>query len=87
MKNLEVSKKMADINYDYFIAHFEELYSLYKDKFVVIKNEKVLNIYDGFDKAFVETVKTEDIGTFLIQHCTKENSSFGNFHSNNVVFA
>lgn len=87
MRNLEGCKNMADKNYDFFIANFEELYSSYKDKFVVIKNEQVMSVYDSFEKAFSETIKTEEIGSFLIQHCTKDVGSFGYFYSNNVVFA
>lgn len=78
---------MCDLNYEYYISEYEKIYSQYSDKFVVIKDKEILGAYDSFEEAYKKTVKTEEIGTFLIQHCTKEQSNVNYFYSNNVIFS
>lgn len=85
---LKEAKKMIDKNYEYFISHFDELYSEYPEKYIVIKNENVIGSYDSFDEAFDKTTQTEIIGSFLIQLCSSNNErNINHFYSNNVVFA
>lgn len=84
--SIEDSKKMADKNYEFFVANLKDLYKSYKNKFVVIKDEKVIGAYDSFDDAFKTTIKTEELGTFLIQQCLKEGTEVNYFHSNNIAF-
>lgn len=79
--------KINNKNYDYFKQNFETLYKEYKEKYVVIKNEKIIGVYDNFDMAYNETKKTEELGTFIIQHCTKDKTELGCFYSSNVSFA
>lgn len=82
------AKRMCDKNYEYFISHFDELYLKYPEKFIVIQNQSVLGTYDSFDEAYATTISTEELGTFLIQECTKNTEkSINSFFSNNVVFA
>ena len=77
---------MCDSNYEYYLAEFEHIYSKYPNKFVVIKNNEILGSYDTFEDAYNETSKKEKVGTFLIQHCTKDQSNVNFFYSNNVTF-
>ena len=83
---LKEVKNMCDANYEYYTAKFDDLYAKYAEKFIVLKNSIVIGVYDSFEQAYDETVKTEEIGTFLIQHCTKEENNVNYFYSNNVVF-
>ena len=79
---------MCDLNYRYFVSHLDELCQKYEGKYLAIKNEEVIGDYSSFDEAFCETEKVEELGTFLIQYCSKDQSAFvNNFYSNNVVFA
>lgn len=78
---------MKDKNYDFFVKNFEDLYQKYKDKFIVIKEEVVIGVYDTFDDAYNSSIKVAELGTFLIQQCSKAENTVGNFYSNNVVFA
>lgn len=80
------SKKMADKNYDFFTDNFDTLYQQYKEKYIVIKDCAVIGSYSSFNDAYTKTIKTEELGTFLIQHCTKEETTIGYFHFNNVAF-
>ena len=79
---------MCDKNYEFFVSHFDELYSKYPEKYIVIKDQAVLNAYDSFDEAYSTTIISEELGTFIIQECTKNtDKSINHFFSNNVVFA
>ena len=43
-------------------------------KYVVIKNGTVLGEYEDSNAAVLETLKVEDMGTFIIEeHCDSEN--------------
>ena len=69
-------------NYIWFEENLLELVKYYEDKHVVIKNEKLLAAYDSFDEAFNETIKTEDLGTFIIQLCSLDKEKMmQTFHS------
>ena len=79
---------MCDKNYSFFVSNLSTLVNQYTDKYVVIKDEAIIGIYDSFKSAFDETKKTEELGTFLIQFCSDDPQSDVNyFYSNNVVFA
>lgn len=85
---LKEAKEMIDSNFKYFNDNFEELCKSYLGKYIVIKDESVIGCYNSFDEAFDETIKTEEIGSFLIQLCSSdEDNNINYFYSNNVVFA
>jgi hypothetical protein len=78
MDNSDFVKK----NYAWFEKNLPELVKSYEDKYVVIKEEKLLSAYETFDEAFNETVKTEDLGTFIIQFCSLDKGkTIQTFHS------
>lgn len=78
---------MCDKNFEYFNDNFQVLYEEYADKFLVIKDQGVIGIYDSFDEAYSETIKKEKIGTFLIQLCRNDETTVNQFYSSNVVFS
>jgi hypothetical protein len=68
--------------FDYFLEQQDELVKEHRGKFVVIKNQRVLGVYDSELEAVVETSKSEKLGTFLVQKCEPGESSFSQtFHS------
>jgi hypothetical protein len=74
-------------DYGYFIDNLAALYQQYGHRFLVIKNEKVIGAYNSFDDAFTETVKTEALGTFLIQECVSDPKELVKTFQGNVSFA
>ena len=56
-------------DYDFFIDNLPALYAEYGHRFLVIKNQSVMGAYDDFREAYDETLKTEELGTFIIQEC------------------
>jgi len=57
------------LDFNYFLENMNKLYRKYGNKFVVVKNQNVLGAYNDFNKALETTLKTEEMGTFLIQEC------------------
>lgn len=73
---------MLENEYQYFKDHRAELVKKYRGKHVVIKGNTVIGVYGSMQEAYVETTKTEQLGTFLIQLCeTEENTPPAVFHS------
>ena len=58
-----------EAEFEFFLAHQDELVAQYEGKYVVIKNGEVLGAYDGNLEALRATEKEHELGTFLIQLC------------------
>ena len=79
---------MLDKEFKYYIANQAELVAKYPNKFIVIKNKEVIGVYDSHADAYNKTVETEELGTFLIQHCLPGADSYSQtFHSQVIIHA
>ena len=73
---------MLEKEFKYYIDNQDILVNQYLNKFIVIKDSKVIGSYDSNIDAYDETIKTEKLGTFLIQHCLPGKESHSQtFHS------
>jgi hypothetical protein len=73
---------MLDKEFKYYKEHQIELVQKYDNKFIVIKNEKVIGVYDTELSAYLETKKEHEVGTFLIQKVSAGSESYTQtFHS------
>lgn len=70
----------------YYLAHEKELTTLYKGKFVVIKNCQVIGSYDSEFEAITETAKQHELGTFLVQKCEPGTNSYMHMYHSRVAF-
>ena len=61
--------------FDYYLAHQDELVAKYSGRVVVIKNESVIGDYDSEPEAIAATSKAHQMGTFLVQRCTPGSES------------
>lgn len=68
-------------DFEWFLCNYDELSQKYGDAFLAIKDEVVLGAYKSYAEALRETEKTEEIGTFIVQHCNGEQSGHTNFIS------
>ena len=74
---------MQTQDFEYFLKNMSTFYKKYSKKFLAIKGQNVIGIYDTFDNALDNTLKTEQPGTFLIQKCVKNKEEMTcNFQSN-----
>lgn len=68
--------------FNYYLAHQDELVKKYNGKFLVIKNENVIGVYDTDETALLTSQKDNELGTFLIQKCTPGKEAYTQvFHS------
>lgn len=72
---------------DYYVAHQRELVAAHNGKFVVIKGEQLIGVYDDELAAVRETSKTHELGTFLVQKCEIGKSGYTQTFHSRVVFA
>lgn len=54
--------------FEYYKKNKAEYLSKYLNKFVAIKEEELLGVYDNRNEAISETVKNHEFGTFLVHH-------------------
>lgn len=69
--------------FKYYLDNQDKLVKKYKGKVIVIKNKKVIGVYDSEAEAVQETSKNEPLGTFLVQKCTPGEADYTvTLHSN-----
>ena len=72
--------------FQYFLDHQDELARQYGGEFLIIKNQRVIGVYDTEVEAFTETQKQHELGTFLIQECRAGSKVYTQtFHSRVLV--
>lgn len=72
--------------FNYYLAHQNELVKLYNGKFIVIKNCQVIGIYDSEYEAITETTKQNELGTFLVQKCEPGTDNYMQMYHSRVAF-
>ena len=78
---------MLHNEFEYYLAHQEELISQYEGRYIVLKDNKVLGDYSSRIEAYKETKKHHALGTFIIQLCAADIDAYSHsFHSLSVSF-
>lgn len=72
--------------FDYYLAHQEELVKQYNGKYVVIRDQKVLGAYDDQTTAITETEKQYPLGTFLVQKVSPGTDAYTQTFYSRVLF-
>ena len=68
--------------FEYYLAHQDELVKQYNGRFVVIKDQKVIGDYSDQLTAITETQKLHALGTFLVQKVEPGSEAYTQvFHS------
>jgi fibrillarin-like rRNA methylase len=78
-------RKMQDRDFEYFLQNMERFFVEYGHKFIVIKNQSILGVYEDFDEALENTLKTEEVGSFLIQECFDDKEKMVHHFQGNVM--
>ena len=58
---------MLDDQIKFYRRKKEKFFKLYAGKYIVIKNFTVIGAYDSHTEAYSETVKSHQVGTFIIK--------------------
>lgn len=72
---------MQKKDYTWFLTNYSELFSKYGSSYLAIKNENVIGIYNSYAEGVKETLKTEQIGTFIVQKCDGSETAYTNYIS------
>lgn len=73
--------------FQYFLAHQDELVQKYRGKVLVIKNQQVIGVYDSDADAYYAAKAEHELGTFLIQRCDPGPEAYTQSFNARVKFA
>lgn len=77
---------MLDKEFKYYLDNQEELVKTYLGKFLVIKDQQIVGVYDTKTDAYDESTSKYVIGTFLIQQCLSGSLSHTQTFHSRVLF-
>ena len=60
---------MLQQDFQYFISNQEELAKQHEGKILVIKDQKVIGVFNDILDAYFTTQQEHELGSFLIQPC------------------
>lgn len=79
---------MLEKEFKYFKEHQTELYAKYPNRYLVIKDCKVVFAESAFEAALQKAVQAGfELGTFLVQLCGKGKESYTQTFHSRVIFA
>lgn len=73
--------------FQYFIEHQEELVKKYLKKYVVIKDQQVIEVYDSELEAYFASKEKYGLGKFIIQQCLPGIESYTQTFNSRAIFA
>lgn len=65
-----------DKDFNFFVRHYQELFKRYGHKFIAIKNEKILGVYDSVLDAVNTLSENYKPGDYIIQECTGDENAY-----------
>lgn len=71
--------------FNYFIEHQDELVRQNQGKVIVIKDNKVIGVFESAFQAFMTIKETHPVGSFLIQNCDPGSEAYTTTISSTVV--
>lgn len=79
--------KILEKEFQFYIEHQQELVEKYNGKYLVIKNQQVIGIYNTEIEAIKQSSKEHELGTFLVQKCEPGKDSYTQTYHSRVIFA
>ena len=77
---------MLEKEFKYYLDNQSHLIDQYSEKYIVIKGEKVVGVYDSDEEAYFDSIQKYKAGTFLIQYCEEGESSYTQSYHSRVLF-
>lgn len=62
--------------WEYYLAHQDELVPLYNGKYIVMVGKKVRGAFDSFGEACAFGESNFELGKFLVQRCSPGNADY-----------
>ena len=73
--------------FDYYLAHQDEIVRQHNGKVVVIKDQRIIGEYDDQATAVAETCKNYELGTFLVQKVAPGDQGYTQVFHTSIAFA
>jgi len=77
---------MLEKEYALYDSHRGEFLAEHAGKFVVIKGDRIVGFYPS-ERVALEAMKSEQLGTFLVQQCQSIDEETARYASRVVAFA
>ena len=82
-----MSRTILEKEFQYYLDHQNDLVVKYNGKYIVIKNQQVIGVFDDELEAIKKTSTEHELGTFLVQKCEPGTSSYSQTYHSRVAFA
>ena len=74
-------------DFKWFVENHDSLVNLYKDKFIVIKDKKVMATADTIEQGIYEALDMGlELGSFIVQLCTEGDSAYTQKFYSRAIF-
>ena len=70
----------------YYLDHQTEFVGKYNGKYLVIKDNSVVGVYDNESEAYFESEAKYGLGNFIIQLCTPGDEAYAQHFMSRVAF-
>jgi hypothetical protein len=86
---MQMSKEKLTLEkeFNFYLANQAELVKKYNGKYIVIKNQEVIGIYESEVEAVEKTSADHELGTFLVQKCEPGIESYTQTYHSRVVLS
>jgi len=78
---------MLEKEFQYYLDNQEDFVKKYSNKFLVIKDQQLVGVYETKESAYDEATSKFELGTFLIQQCLPGTLGHTQTFHSQVVFA
>ena len=79
--------RQLEREFQYYLLHQDEMVEKYDGKYIAIKDDQVVGVYESDFTAVTEMQKDHELGTFLVQKVSAGDTNYAQtFHSGTVVF-
>ena len=63
-------------DFAWFKEHYVEFQNEYGNAFIAIKNKQILGVYESYAEGVKNTMKSEELGTFIVQECNPQHEAY-----------
>lgn len=78
---------MLEKEFQYFIQHQNDLVKKHNGKYIVLRGEEIVGVFDTIADAYEDSIKKFPPGTFFIQKCIPGTSAYTQTFNSRVIFA
>jgi len=84
-----MSEKSSSLEkeFEFYLKNQSELVNRYNGKYIAIKNQEVIGIFESEIEAVEKTSANHEPGTFIIQKCEPGSESYTQTYHSRVVFS